>query len=107
MDKLSAEPSQSTSAETSDESAKSTVNSVVATSSIYSEEVTEAQRRGKHDLTLELPVLLLFFSWNLTSTVFQNQILFQTCTNFFEYNVTTCSNLTDSIVTVDYQVGLK
>lgn len=48
-------------------------------------------------LTLGLPVLLLFFSWNLCGTVFQNQVLFQTCTSYFNYNQSLCYELTDSL----------
>lgn len=41
--------------------------------------------------SLELPVLLLFFSWNLSGTVFQNQVLYQSC--ILNYNESTCTLL--------------
>lgn len=53
---------------------------------------------------LEIPVLLLFFSWNLTTTVFQNQIFFQSCTNYFKYNDTFCTQLTNGIISEDLVV---
>lgn len=42
---------------------------------------------------LELPVVLLFFAWNMSGTVFQNQILYQICTNTLHKNDTTCDAL--------------
>lgn len=51
------------------------------------------QKKKKRSLPLEVPVLLLFLCWNLTGTVFQNQILFQTCTVSLGYNETDCSQL--------------
>lgn len=51
------------------------------------------QIQSKNTFTLEFPVLLLFFSWNLSGTVFQNQVLYQTC--MLTYNKTVCSRLTD------------
>lgn len=51
------------------------------------------QIQSKNTFTLEFPVLLLFFSWNLSGTVFQNQVLYQTC--MLTYNYTVCSRLTD------------
>lgn len=53
---------------------------------------------SQHSFTLELPVLLLFFSWNLTATVFQNQILYQTCTIYFAFNETFCLDLTNDVI---------
>lgn len=44
---------------------------------------------------LEVPVLLLFFSWNLSGTVFQNQVLYQSC--LLNYNQTICDQLTVDI----------
>lgn len=61
--------------------------------------------KKKKGFTLELPVLLLFFSWNLSGTVFQNQILFQTCTSFFSYNESVCNDLTNSLADDDLQVN--
>lgn len=51
------------------------------------------QIQSKNTFSLEFPVLLLFFSWNLSGTVFQNQVLYQTC--MLTYNYTICSRLTD------------
>lgn len=53
---------------------------------------------NRNTFTLELPALLLFFSWNLTTTVFQNQILFQTCKISFSFNDTFCVDLTNDLV---------
>lgn len=51
------------------------------------------QIHSKNTFSLEFPVLLLFFSWNLSGTVFQNQVLYQTC--MLTYNYSVCSRLTD------------
>lgn len=51
------------------------------------------QIQSKNTFSLEFPVLLLFFSWNLSGTVFQNQVLYQTC--MLTYNYTVCARLTD------------
>lgn len=51
---------------------------------------------------LEFPVLLLFFSWNLSGIVFQNQILYQTC--ILDYNQTTCEMLTNDVIPDEYKV---
>lgn len=48
---------------------------------------------NRNTFALEVPVLLLFFSWNLSATVFQNQILFQTCKISFPFNNTYCTDL--------------
>lgn len=42
---------------------------------------------------LEIPMLLLFLCWNLTGTVFQYQILYQTCIVSLGYNESDCSQL--------------
>lgn len=55
---------------------------------------------------LELPVLLLFFSWNLTATVFQNQILFQTCSAYLSFNDTYCTDLVTNDVVNDETVSI-
>lgn len=47
---------------------------------------------------LEVAAMLLFFSWNLTSTVFQNQILYQSCTTLLSFNVTTCEVLINDLI---------
>lgn len=49
----------------------------------------------RNSFTLEIPALLLFCSWNLTTTVFQNQIIYQTCTISFDFNSTFCADMTD------------
>lgn len=49
--------------------------------------------KRSRSLPLEIPILLLFLSWNLTGTVFQYQILYQTCTVSLGYNETDCSQL--------------
>lgn len=51
------------------------------------------QVQSKKLFTLEIPVLLLFFSWNLSGTVFQNQVLYQSC--LLNYNSTICDLLTN------------
>lgn len=48
---------------------------------------------NRNTFALEVPVLLLFFAWNLSATVFQNQILFQTCKISFPFNNTYCTDL--------------
>lgn len=55
--------------------------------------VPAEQVQSKNTFSLEFPVLLLFFSWNLSGTVFQNQVLYQTC--MLTYNYSVCSRLTD------------
>lgn len=52
--------------------------------------------------SLELPVLLLFFSWNLSGTVFQNQVLYQSC--MLNYNETTCNLLANEDIPDDLEV---
>lgn len=52
----------------------------------------------RNTFTLEFPVLLLFFSYNLTSTVFQNQILFQTCLLYEDNNDTLCNDIVDDVI---------
>lgn len=47
--------------------------------------------QSKNTYSLEAPVLLLFFSWNLSGTVFQNQVLYQSC--ILNYNESTCTLL--------------
>lgn len=55
--------------------------------------VAPEQIQSQNTFSLEFPVLLLFFSWNLSGTVFQNQVLYQTC--MLTYNYSVCSRLTD------------
>lgn len=54
----------------------------------------------RNTFTLELPVMLLFFSYNLTSTVFQNEILYQTCLSN-NSNKTFCEEIINQITTDD------
>lgn len=49
--------------------------------------------KKQRSFPVEIPVLLLFLSWNLTGTVFQYQILYQTCTVSLGFNETECSKL--------------
>lgn len=49
-------------------------------------------------------MFLLFFSWNLTSTVFQNQIIYQTCTSLYDFNGTFCEEITNDIISDDLSV---
>lgn len=60
------------------------------------------QVRTTNTHTLELPVLLLFFSWNLSGTVFQNQVLYQSC--ILKYNETTCNLLANEDIPDDLEV---
>lgn len=48
---------------------------------------------------LEIAAMLLFFSWNLTGIVFQNQVLYQSCI-ILEYNASTCEDVPDDSVNV-------
>lgn len=63
---------------------------------------TAEQIRSTNTYRLEFPVILLFFSWNLSGTVFQNQILYQTC--MLEYNKTTCDTLANDMIPDEYKV---
>lgn len=58
-------------------------------------QTTVERSRSTNTYTLEIPVLLLFFSWNLSGTVFQNQVLYQSC--LLNYNTTICDRLTVGI----------
>ncbi|XP_075165570.1 putative peptidoglycan muropeptide transporter SLC46 [Haematobia irritans] len=42
---------------------------------------------------VEPAVLILVFAYNLSATVWKNQIIYQTCTTIFEHNVTDCRKL--------------
>lgn len=54
----------------------------------------QLETSGKKRLfLLEPPVFLLFFALNLSSAVFQNQVLYQTCKIVFNYNETSCAPL--------------
>lgn len=52
----------------------------------------ELQKRTR-SFPLEIPMFLLFLCWNLTGTVFQYQILYQTCIVSLNYNESDCSQL--------------
>lgn len=67
---------------------ESTMQAVMNQTTTASEQI-----QSKNTFSLEFPVLLLFFSWNLSGTVFQNQVLYQTC--MLTYNYSVCSRLTD------------
>lgn len=60
---------------------------------VMNQTTASEQIQSKNTFSLEFPVLLLFFSWNLSGTVFQNQVLYQTC--MLTYNYSVCSRLTD------------
>lgn len=51
---------------------------------------------------LEISAMMLFFAWNLSGTVFQNQILYQSCNQF--YNESICADVIDNEVCVDINV---
>lgn len=59
--------------------------------------------QSTNTFTLEIPVLLLFFSWNLSGTVFQNQVLYQSC--ILTYNASTCDLLTNDKITPAMEVN--
>lgn len=65
-------------------------------------QTTVEQVQSTNTYTLELPVLLLFFSWNLSGTVFQNQVLYQSC--LLKYNETTCNLLTNEDIPKELDV---
>lgn len=54
----------------------------------------ELQKRSR-SFPIEVPMFLLFLCWNLTGTVFQYRILYQTCTVSLGYNETDCDQLGD------------
>lgn len=60
---------------------------------VMNQTTASEQIQSKNTFSLEFPVLLLFFSWNLSGTVFQNQVLYQTC--MLTYNYSVCSRLID------------
>lgn len=55
--------------------------------------VNQSAGQPRNTYKLEFPVVLLFFAWNMSGTVFQNQILYQICTNTLFYNDSTCDAL--------------
>lgn len=55
--------------------------------------VNPAAERPRNTHNLEIAILLLFFAWNLSGTVFQNQILFQTCTVTLNATIADCDAL--------------
>uniref|UniRef100_A0A182WB54 Major facilitator superfamily (MFS) profile domain-containing protein n=1 Tax=Anopheles minimus TaxID=112268 RepID=A0A182WB54_9DIPT len=52
----------------------------------------ETERKYRY-LILEPAVLLIFFAWNVSSAVFANQIVYQTCTAAFGKNESLCDQL--------------
>lgn len=48
---------------------------------------------------LEISAMILFFSWNLSGTVFQDQIVYQSCT--MNYNDSVCSDVINNKVCVN------
>lgn len=52
--------------------------------------VNPAAVQPRNTFRLEGPILLLFFAWNLSGTVFQNQILFQSCMTTLRFNESEC-----------------
>lgn len=65
-------------------------------------QTTIIQTTNTNTYSLELPVLLLFFSWNLSGTVFQNQVLYQSC--ILNYNESTCNQLANEDIPDDLEV---
>lgn len=75
------------------------------TSSIQSTTNPTTIVQSTNTFTLEIPVLLLFFSWNLSGTVFQNQVLYQSC--ILTYNASTCDLLTNDKITPEMEVEIN
>lgn len=73
-----------------DEAAESSTSSRLNDESIIQPQST------KNTYVLEVSVMMLFFAWNLSGTVFQNQILYQSCT--MNFNTSTCANVIDNKV---------
>lgn len=65
--------------------------------------ITTVRTNSSNTYSLELPVLLLFFSWNLSGTVFQNQVLYQSC--ILNYNESTCNLLANEDIPDDLEVS--
>lgn len=61
--------------------------------STHNEPVDNELQKKTNSWPLEYPILLLFLCWNLTGTVFQYQILYQSCTVSLGYNETDCNQL--------------
>lgn len=61
--------------------------------------------KKQRSFPLEIPILLLFLSWNLTGTVFQYEILYQTCTVALQFNETQCGQLGQGDNNEDLQVS--
>ncbi|XP_031618143.1 uncharacterized protein LOC116337604 [Contarinia nasturtii] len=70
-------------------------------------QTTVERVQSRNTYFLELPVLLLFYSWNLSGTVFQNQVIYQSC--ILNYNESTCKLLAneeipDALVTIEVEL---
>ncbi|XP_059225954.1 proton-coupled folate transporter-like [Stomoxys calcitrans] len=75
------------------------------------EYITDNTKAVKHRwFILEPAVFLIFVATNLTAAVYQNQLLYQTCTVIFHYNETQCEPLlgvqreTDEIKKIEIEV---
>lgn len=63
------------------------------------ESIVNQPQSTTNTYVLEISTMMLFFAWNLSGTVFQNQILYQSCT--MNYNDSVCSDVIDNEVCVD------
>lgn len=66
-------------------------------------QTTVERIQSTNTYALELPVLLLFYSWNLSGTVFQNQVIYQSC--ILNYNESTCELLANEEIPREYEVN--
>lgn len=82
-----------------EEQPSSSIQPIVNTSTVEHTRTTNIHQ-------LEFACLLLFFSFNLSSTVFQNQILYQTCM-LNNYNESTCDTLTNEKIPEEYKVNIE
>lgn len=62
------------------------------------EKAIAAEKKRKL-IFLEPAILLIFFAMNLSGAVYQNQVIYQTCTSVFKFNASDCANLGTSHVT--------
>lgn len=88
-----------------------TGNSVESVSTLVSS-VHEGQddSRTRRLITVEPIVLLVFFGWNVSSTVFQDQVVFQVCVSELGYNFSDCIYLgtnNDSQVVQDLEKAVQ
>lgn len=56
---------------------------------------------------LEPAMFLVFFAFSISGTVLQNQIIFQTCTTHFGYNVSDCIQLGKQNSTKETEVKIE